>query len=61
MEVDFFFKILKFQLFSFLAVIQVPGLSEKFREAPGINFHQEASKSELVGPSYDQKTEKVNE
>ena len=47
-----FFKILGSQFFSFLAVIQVPGRLEKLREAPGMNFHQGASKSELVGPSY---------
>ena len=50
-----------YQFFISLALIQVPGLLEKLREAPGINFHQGASKSELMGPSYDQKTEKFNE
>ena len=51
----FDFKKMGSQFFSFLAVIQVPGLLEKLREAPGINFHQVSSKSELMGPSYDKK------
>ena len=44
--------ILGSHFFSFLAVIQVSGLLGKLGEAPGINFHQGASKSELVGPRY---------
>ena len=55
-----FCKILGSEFFSSLAVLQVPELLEKLREAPGLNFHQGASKSELMGPSYDPKTEILN-
>ena len=46
-----------FSFLVFLAVILVPALFKKLRGTPGINFHQVSSKSELMGPSYDQKTE----
>ena len=50
------FQILKSDFFSSLAIVQVPELLKKLREAPGINVHQVVSKSELVGPSFFQKS-----
>ena len=50
-----------FHFVVFLAVILVPELFKKLRETPGNNSHQVSSKSELMGPSYDQKTENFNE
>ena len=44
-----------------LAVSNVPGGFKKLREACRHNFHLVSSKSEAVGPSYDQRTEKSNE
>ena len=57
----FFFEILNFSFFSFLAVILVPELFRKLRETRGINFHQVSSIYVRVVSSYDQKTEQVNE
>ena len=45
----------------FLAVPSVPGGSKKLREACRKNVHLVSSKSEAVGPSYDQTTDKINE
>ena len=45
----------------FLVVVEGPGLFRQVREAPGIHFHQVSSKSELHCPSYDPKTEKMND
>ena len=50
-------QVLRFHFCRFPTVIQVPELWNKLPEAPGINFHQVASQSELVGPSYDQNTQ----
>ena len=50
------FKISKIQNLKF-ADSRHAQLSKKVRETPGINFHQVSSKSELLGPSYDQKAE----
>ena len=47
------------QFFTFLALIQVPGLLKNLREAPGMYFHLVAPVTEPVWPSYDQKTEKM--
>ena len=43
-----------------LVVFEGSGLFRKVREGAGIHFHQVSSKSELVGSSYDKKTENVN-
>ena len=54
MFVFFCFENLKYHFFNFLAVSEGPGLFKKVGETPGFHFHLVSSKSELVGPSYDQ-------
>ena len=51
-----FFLIFFFVLFVLFSVILVPELFRKVRETPGKKIHQVSSKSEVLGPSYDQKT-----
>ena len=43
----------------FFSVILVPELFRKLGETPGIHFHQVSSKSEHLGTSYEQKSEKI--
>ena len=51
----------KYHVFNFLAVSEGPGLFKKVGETPGFHFHLVSSKSEIVGPSYDKKTENFHE
>ena len=44
----------------FLAVILVPELCRKLGGTRGMNFHQVSSRSDCMGPSYDQKTVFLN-
>ena len=52
-----FFHNFLFRVFCVFSVILVPELFRKVRETPGKKSHQVSYKSEVLGLSYDQKTE----
>ena len=56
-----FFEILKFDFFSFVLESLTPERVKQLREACRIHFHLVAPLKTAVVPSYDQKTEQIND